>query len=106
MPTRRDILCRCGTGFGALALADLLAATDVQAAAPDARGPLAPRPAQFPARAQQVVQLFMNGGPSHLDTFDPKPELTKRHGPPLPSQTPRTERKTGAAMGSPFKFQR
>jgi hypothetical protein len=46
----------------------------------------------------------MNGGPSHVDTFDPKPELTRLHGKPLPTENLRTERKTGAAMGSPYKF--
>src|SRR5262249_19674211 len=54
----------------------------------------------------QVVHLFMNGGPSHVDTFDPKPLLDKYHGKPLPSQNLRTERKTGAAMRSPFAFRR
>ena len=47
----------------------------------------------------------MNGGPSHIDTFDPKPMLTKYHGKPLPGPNLRTERKTGAALGSPFAFQ-
>jgi hypothetical protein len=60
----------------------------------------------FPAKAKQVVHLFMNGGPSHVDTFDPKPLLQKYHGKPLPSANLRTERKTGAALGSPFRFHR
>jgi hypothetical protein len=68
--------------------------------------PLAPRSPQFPARARQVVHLFMNGGPSHIDTFDPKPLLKKYHGKPLPGPNLRTERKTGAAMGSPFGFRK
>ncbi len=68
--------------------------------------PLAPRFPHFPAKARQVVHLFMNGGPSHVDTFDPKPMLDKYHGQPLPTPNLRTERKTGAAMRSPFKFRK
>jgi hypothetical protein len=67
--------------------------------------PLAPKQPQFPAKAKRVIHLFMNGGPSHVDTFDPKPMLNKYHGKALPMANPRTERKTGAAFGSPFKFQ-
>src|SRR6202034_4657145 len=66
--------------------------------------PLAPRQPHFPAKARQVVHLFMNGGPSQVDTFDPKPMLAKYHGKTLPSPSLRTERKTGAALGSPFQF--
>ncbi|MBY0514296.1 MAG: DUF1501 domain-containing protein [Gemmataceae bacterium] len=75
--------------------------------ADDARGaddPLAPRPPHFPVKARHVVHLFMNGGPSQVDTFDPKPLLDKYHGKPLPTGNLRTERKTGAAMRSPYKF--
>jgi hypothetical protein len=68
--------------------------------------PLSPKQPHFPARAKQVVHLFMNGGPSHVDTFDQKPLLEKYHGKPLPTRNLRTERKTGAAMASPFKFRR
>ena len=100
------MLARSGTGIGALALADLLASpTSLQA---DTRNvsPLAPQPPHFRARAKHVVHLFMNGGPSAMDTFDPKPALDRYHGQPLPTNNLRTERKTGAAMRSPFKFQR
>ncbi|MFM8250697.1 MAG: DUF1501 domain-containing protein [Planctomycetota bacterium] len=75
------------------------------AAAP-ASQPLAVREPHFPARAKQVIHLFMNGGPSQVDTFDPKPLLDQYHGKPLPTTNLRTERKTGAAMRSPFKFQK
>jgi hypothetical protein len=68
--------------------------------------PLAPKAPHFPAKARHVVHLFMNGGPSQVDTFDPKPALDKLHGKPLPAQNLRTERKTGAAMRSPFKFKK
>jgi hypothetical protein len=98
MLSRRDLLVRSGIGFGALALADLLHA--------DAPNPLAPKKPHFPARAKHVVHLFMNGGPSHVDTFDPKPLLAKYHGKPLPTSNLRTERKTGAAMRSPFGFKK
>jgi hypothetical protein len=68
--------------------------------------PLSVRPPHFAARAQRVIHIFFNGGPSHVDTFDPKPELRRRHGQPLPSPNLLTERQTGVAMGSPFKFRR
>ncbi|MCA9106598.1 MAG: DUF1501 domain-containing protein [Planctomycetales bacterium] len=67
--------------------------------------PLAIKSPHFPVKAKRIIHLFMNGGPSHVDTFDPKPELNRRHGQELPMPNLRTERKTGAAMGSPFKFQ-
>ena len=100
--SRRDMLTRCGTGVGMLALAGVLA-DDARAAPPD--DPLAPKAPPLRAKAKHVVHLFMNGGPSQVDTFDPKPELDKLHGKPLPASL-RTERKTGAAMRSPFKFQK
>lgn len=96
------MLARCGTGLGLMALAPLLN----EAAASPASLPLAPRPPHFAPKARRVVHLFMNGGPSQVDTFDPKPALHRYHGQPLPLNNLRTERKTGAAMRSPFKFQR
>ncbi|MFO0950100.1 MAG: DUF1501 domain-containing protein [Isosphaeraceae bacterium] len=106
--SRREMLRRGGMGFGMLGLAGVLLDDGaITAAASDAvLDPLAPRTPHFAPRARQVVHLFMNGGPSHVDTFDPKPLLTKYHGKPLPNPNLRTERKTGAAMGSPFKFAR
>ncbi len=101
--TRRDLLTKTGTGLGMLALAGILA--DDAAAAP-ALDPLAPKAPHFKAKAKHVVHLFMNGGPSQVDTFDPKPALDKYHGKPLPSTNLRTERKTGAAMRSPFQFKK
>src|SRR5439155_12718282 len=68
--------------------------------------PLAPKKPHFPGKAKRVIHLFANGGPSHVDTFDPKPALTKYAGKPLPRENLRTERKTGAAFPSPFKFQK
>jgi len=69
-------------------------------------GPLAPRASHFPARAKHVIHFFLNGGPSQVDTFDPKPALEKYAGQPLPTANLATERKTGAAFPSPFKFQK
>jgi hypothetical protein len=103
--SRRELLRRSGMGFGSLALTQLLGGAGIleSAARGAAGGPLMARSPHFPARAKRVIHLFANGGPSHVDTFDPKPELTKRHGQELPINLP-TERKTGAAYASPFKF--
>lgn len=91
-----------------LGLASLLnidsSQSKVMGAELDQRGPLSPKPSQFPAPAKHVVHLFMNGGPSQVDTFDPKPLLEKYHGQSLSTPNLRTERRTGAAMKSPFKF--
>jgi Protein of unknown function (DUF1501) len=81
--TRRDFLQQAGGGLGALALRWLL---DEQASASTkSPGPLAPRPPHFPARAKSVIYLFMHGGPSHLETFDPKPDLQMLAGQSLPA---------------------
>ena len=78
--TRRDVLARAAHGFGSIALASLLPSAQAAARA----NPLAAKPAHFPAKAKSVIFLFMVGGPSHIDTFDPKPALTKYNGQPLP----------------------
>jgi hypothetical protein len=101
--TRRDLLRRAGTGFGMLGLAALLADERAPAAAVT---PLAPKVPHFRARAKRVVHLFMNGGPSHLDTFDPKPLLDRFHGKRLTTPNLRTERKTAGGLRSPFAFKR
>jgi Protein of unknown function (DUF1501) len=84
--TRREFLRRAGGGFGMLALAALLADEGRLAAEADTTSPnpLAPRAPHHPARAKRVIFLFMSGGPSHLETFDPKPELQRLHGERLP----------------------
>ena len=104
---RRELLQRSGLGLGALGLAGLFSdgGEQVAAGAEVAAGPLAPRAPHFPGKAKRVIHFFCNGGPSHVDTFDPKPALAKHAGQPLP-ETLRTERKTGAALPSPFKFQK
>ena len=107
--TRRDFLCKCGMGMGSLGFASLMAQTGLLptgARAGEAVNPLESKAPQFPARAKRVVHFFLNGGPSHVDTFDPKPTLAKYANKPLPSGNLPTERKTGAAFPSPFKFRK
>lgn len=94
------MLVRSGTGFGMLGLAGLL---ESQATGADVN-PLALKPSHHSASAKRVVHLFMNGGPSHVDTFDPKPKLAQYHGQPMPHGNLRTERLTGGLMKSPFRF--
>ncbi|HXG24004.1 MAG TPA: DUF1501 domain-containing protein, partial [Chthonomonadales bacterium] len=100
-------------GFALLGLAGVLGAEGLLAepAEASAKGaaalnPLAPRSPHFPGKAKRVVFLFANGGPSHVDTFDPKPKLTEYHNKPLPYANLPTERKTGAAFRSPFTFKK
>src|SRR4051794_40157688 len=113
--TRRELLCRSGMGLGLLGLAGvmqqggLFAAEFASKSGEGAEGyqnPLAEKRPHFPAKAKRIIHLFMNGGPSHVDTFDPKPSLQKYAGKPLPTENLATERKTGAAFPSPFKFQK
>ncbi len=104
--TRRQFLHRCGMGMGALGLGAMMG--NVLTGSALAEGfinPTAPKAPHFPGKAKRVIHLFMNGGPSHVDTFDPKPSLDKFHGKAIPLEL-KTERKTGAAYRSPFKFQK
>ncbi|GMW03121.1 MAG: hypothetical protein AMXMBFR84_42570 [Candidatus Hydrogenedentota bacterium] len=105
---RRDFLRRTGMGFGAMGLATLLGSSgtlgEAQAQASSATQAMAPRMPHFPARAKRVVHIFLNGGLSHVDSWDPKPALEKYAGQKLPVENLRTERPTGAAMPSPFAF--
>ena len=110
--SRREMLSRTGVGFGMIGLTGVLADAGLlgsvaQADSPKiSSNPLSPKSPHFPAKAKRVVHLFMNGGPSHVDTFDRKPLLEKMHGKSLPMRNLRTERKTGAAMRSPFRFRK
>ncbi len=103
--SRREVLFRIGGGFGALGLAALFADAGLLSAEGSSTNPLAPKPPHFPARAKRVIFLFMNGGPSHVDTFDPKPALAKYAGQPVPeSLVAKSGRKgNGKLMASPFK---
>ena len=96
--SRRDLLQRMGTGLGVLGLAGLLQEQKLLA------NPLAPKPAHFAPKAKRVIHLFMNGGPSQVDTFDPKPALARYNGQQPPSANIRTERGTRGLMMSPFRF--
>ncbi|QDV73988.1 DUF1501 domain-containing protein [Botrimarina mediterranea] len=103
--SRREMLTRCGMGFGAMTLGTMLGAP-ATASSGGAADWLAPKAPHFPVKAKHVIHLFMNGGPSHLDTFDPKPILEKYAGKPLEGGAPATERPTGAPLPSPFKFKK
>jgi hypothetical protein len=103
LPTRRRFLAQSGLGFGSLALASML--QDEARAAAEAN-PLALRPPPFAPKAKSVIWLFMTGAPSHVDTWDYKPELQKRHGQPLPGSDAKTGFFTtsGKILKSPFEW--
>ena len=107
--TRRQALARMGGGFGLVALSNMLN-TSLAAAAQSGAKPIAPGGTlgalHFKPRAKRVIFLFMNGGVSHVDTFDPKPALEKYHGKPMPGGAILTQRKTGNLMKSPFSFKK
>jgi|694.fasta_scaffold28885_2 hypothetical protein len=98
--SRRHWIQQCGMGFGSLALANLLSSDSVGSSFSGAV------PTHFPGTAKHIIHVFLNGGVSQVDTFDPKPELTKRAGQMLPYDNLQTERKTGVALPSPFRFQK
>jgi hypothetical protein len=109
--TRRQVLMRMGGGFGALALGTVFADAGLMAAnagvsPTDSINPLAVKPPHFTPRATRLIFLFMNGGPSHVDTFDPKPALEKYNGKPLPESLAKNRKRKakGNLMQSPFKF--
>jgi len=105
--SRRELLRSSGVGLGMLGLSGVMADSGelVAEKSYSSSNPLAAKASHFPGRAKRVVHFFLNGGPSHIDTFDRKPILEKYAGQPLPESF-LTERKTGGAMPSPFKFQR
>jgi hypothetical protein len=84
LSSRRSFLARSGSGLGGLALLHLLDSSGSLANAAVARNPLAPKPPHHPPKAKSVIWLFMEGGPSHIDLFDPKPALDKLAGKPMP----------------------
>lgn len=100
--TRRQLLNRLGMGFGSLALGGLLGEQSAGAAAAN---PFAIKKPHFEPKAKRVIHFFMNGGPSQVDTFDPKPMLDRFDGKPLPNLL-KTERPTGAGFKSPFTFKK
>ncbi len=110
--SRREMLRRAGLGFGSWALLDLLTRDGRLSAAPApaASNPLAAKSAHHAARAKHVIFLFMQGGPSHIDTFDPKPLLNQLHGQPLPREYRSLQlqftKPDAALLGSPQTFSR
>lgn len=107
---RRDLLSRFGRGMGSIALTSLLQQDGVLSAATAGVDPLAAKKQHFPAKAKSCISLFMYGGPSQMDTFDPKPALTKFHGTPVTrvyagggNGANREER---LYVGTPFKFRK
>ena len=112
---RRELLKRAGGGAGLLGLAALLAderllaaPTTAEPSGNSAVNPLAPKPSHFPGKAKRVIWMFVNGGPSQVDTWDYKPELEKRDGQELPGFDRFTgffANAVGGLMKSPFKFQ-
>ena len=106
--SRRQMLGFFANGFGMLGLAGLLSEARGAPPGDDSPGdPLAPRPPHHAPKAKRVIFLFMSGGPSHVDTFDPKPRLTADMGKPLPFEKPKLERTpTGNLLGSPWAFKK
>ena len=101
--SRRALLQRSAVGFGSLALASMLA--DPSTIQASTENPLAPKLPHFAARAKRIIFLLMSGGPSQVDTFDPKPLLTRDHGKPLPFAKPRVQfNRTSNLLKSPWKF--
>lgn len=94
---RRDALFRMTNGFGAIGLAQLLQAESAS---------LAPKSPHFAPKAKQVIFLFLNGGPSQVDTFDPKPSLAKYHGQLMPGDYKAAKQERGTVMRSPFAFKK
>ncbi len=107
--SRRELIFRAGAGFSGLALTALLDQNHLLAAEPQQQraNPLAAKPPQFPAKAKSVIFLFMYGGVSHVDTFDPKPELTKNHGKPMnKGKVDVFFGNPGNLMASPYTFKK
>jgi Protein of unknown function (DUF1501) len=113
--SRREMLARSGAGFGAVALAALAGQWQIAAGGEPGQGaegggharanPLAPRPTHFPAKAKQVIFLYMDGGPSQVDTFDPKPRLNAEDGKPFGMKMEPTQfNNNGNTLGCPWNF--
>lgn len=101
---RRAMLQRSAFGLGAFALSELLARDLAASPLPPSRD-LSPRRGHFPGAARSVIMLFQNGGPSHMDLFDPKPELNRRHGEKVAIKNAMMGNEE-PLLGSKFTFQR
>ncbi len=106
LPTRRQVLSRLGGGFGGVVLNCLLGEAFATEEGTPAGSDLLPKQPHFPAKAKAVIQLFMHGGPSHVDLLDPKPLLEKYDGKPPPAEVADDEKITGNLLKSPYKFHR
>ncbi len=104
--SRRTLLQRSGMGLGALALADLLSSQAVADESTAVASSLGQRAPHFPGKAKRVIHVFANGGPSQVDTFDPKPTLQKFHGKTIDPALSKDRRLGGVAHASPFKFRK
>jgi hypothetical protein len=106
--SRRELLERCANGFGAIAMAALAAKETLATQQPASRtDPLAPRQPHFAPKVASVIFLYMDGGPSQMDTFDPKPLLTRYHGQTMPGRVEPTQfNNIGRVMQSPWRFRR
>ncbi len=105
--SRREMLARCANGFGAVALTALWHDQSQSQPPPARTNPMAPRPTHFRPRATSVIFLYMDGGPSQVDTFDPKPRLARDHGRPMPLPIQPTQfNNNGAILQSPWRFHR
>jgi hypothetical protein len=105
--SRRDALACAANGFGAVALSALLAqdGRGKPGRPPGSAGPFAPKPPHFAPKADRVILLFMDGGPSQIDTFDPKPRLTRENGQPFKMKKEPTQfDNNGDTLGSPWRF--
>ena len=103
--TRREMLSKSAMGFGAMAFYALFGSSAVHAETATAKNPLAPKPTHFPAKAKNVIFLYMDGGVSQVDSFDPKPLLNKEHGQPFkPKMEPTQFNNNGSTFGCPWKF--
>src|SRR5437762_2920034 len=108
--SRRELLLRSANGFGAAALAALIAEdgrAEPGRSPGGAQDPFAPKRPHFAPKAKSVIVLFMDGGPSQVDTFDPKPALEKYHGKPFPAKVEPTQfNNVGTTLASPWKFKK
>ena len=100
LPSRRDVLARLGSGFGGLALGTLLSESASAAGTGTNMSP------DFKPQAKAVIQLYMHGGPSHMDLLDPKPMLNRFDGTAPPDEVADDEKRTKNLMGSPFQFRK
>src|SRR5256885_7193581 len=103
--TRRQMLLQCANGFGGIALMALMGDKVFGGTKAAPVGPMTPRPPHYVAKARNVIFLYMDGGPSQMDTFDPKPRLQKENGQPFKMKMEPTQfNNNGNTLGSPWRF--